>query len=451
MNPLVLDSGNTTNVAGIRLYTGQPFHGYWLRGNVVNLGSTHIGSSGIPESVYGTRQTVGLSWNNITGEAYMYASGYTKTIDISAEQITQLSRLNIGARNGVNPLNGTLHQFEVGNEYISPIEMEKRIQSKVDRIVIVGAGQSLERGALISQETGSDVGYRSLILELNQMDNTKEVLYYGGAQGGSSLFKQNSSSAQYWWDEDTDAAGTMLQRLYDNLEIHEIAPTHLSWSQGEQDAVFLNQIGRQTEAEYKAKLRLMFEDVRNRYGDVQIYIKIIGRRTDGGNANTGGTQSVRNAQLELINELDYVHYAGDQYHVGLFDGVHPLDLGYEKIFAQEARFIALEGAFSPVPEIMEVTRNSNEITVMFDGVSDLQPQTNISGFTYIDSAGTEISILDASATNNIVTITLSTTPPDDNGLLYYIFDKADGLMLGNEIVDAGNGNVPLRSKKITGV
>jgi len=230
-------------------------------------------------------------------------------------------------------------------------------------------------------------------------------------------------------------------------------PTHLSWSQGEQDAVFFNTSGRPSEDDYKNNPNEMFEDIRIRYGDVKIFVKLIGRRTDGANTNDGGTQSVRNAQIELMNELSYVHYAGDQYHVGLFDGVHPLDSGYDVIFSEEARLISAEinGNSTDILSVSNATRSGTTIQVEVSGADDIAPDVNIDGFSYIGSDGSEIDIVTATAIGTVITLTLDTTPIDQQGTLYYIYDQAETFAPVNGVVDSNDTSRVLRSTKIDGL
>ena len=125
--PLILDDGSTANVMGLRLYASQPYAGYWIRGNSINIESTHMASTGVPAFTYGAEMTVGLAWNNITGQAYISAEGYIKNMDISAEDILNLNRLSVVSRSGSNPLDGTVHSFEIGSKYITPSEMAIRL------------------------------------------------------------------------------------------------------------------------------------------------------------------------------------------------------------------------------------------------------------------------------------------------------------------------------------
>ena len=445
--PLILDNGTTANLMGIRLYSGQPYAGYWIRGNGVNLASTHMSLSGVPAFTEGARRTVGLSWSNITGKAYIYSGGFIREIDISAQDITGLSRLSVVSRGGSGALDGFVHAFEIGDQYISPAQMETRIQARLNRMIVAGAGQSLERGALVSQESGSDAGYQALVSTLAAEVPTQEVLYYGRGEGGASLFKQNNSVNEYWWDEDTDIPGTMLQRLYDELDDGGLVPTHLSWAQGEQDALFLNMTGRPIKADYKAKLQLLFQDMRARYGDVQIYIKIIGRRTSG-NVNEGGTQDIRDVQIELINALPYVHFATEQYHVPLFDSIHPSDVGYVDIFTQQAKSMAASISY---PSLVSAVASGSNVTVILSNDINLPSNTNVNGFSYIASDGNEIDITNAMGTGNSVTLTLASTPIDQNGTLYYVYDDASDLNIAQIIESSGTEVYPMRSGKIENV
>lgn len=448
--PLVLDDGSTDNVAGLRLFSGVEYYGYWLRGkDGTSLGAFNMSSSGCPQLTYGTRGSYGVSWDNTAGTAYIYSGGFKKDLDISAEDIVYLDRINVDGRNGGTQLDGDIKYFDVGSKYITPTEMEARMSSALSRRVIGGAGQSLEKYALDSEEDGSQSGYDALIGGLNTYNASREYVYIGTAEGGSSVFKQNNSSSEYWWDEDTDTAGTMLTRMYNTFDEFGVTPTDISWSQGEQDALFLNKSGRQTEAQYKAKLQLVFEDMREKYPNVKIWVKIIGTRADGGNTNDGGTQSVRNAQLELIEELSYVYFGAEQYHATLEDNLHFDNAGNADVFGNQAKSMASQtGDFveNPTgPEMTTVIRSGAVITIDTDSTS-IPNSSTVEGFAYFDNSGSEVSITSAVVNDNQITINLSS---DSNGTLYYPYDRLDSINRSNVIKDGDD--MPLRSKTVKGL
>lgn len=443
--PLIVDDGSTNNLIGIRLYAGSMTPGYWIRGNGGNLVSAVIADSNLlPGMALGSRVTVGLSWDNELGAAYIYYNGGVTVLDISGARITGLTRLNIKSRDNDGEFDSTVHFVAAGSDFIAPAFMEQLIAENTGRLAVAGAGQSLELGYIYSQETSGQSGYDAM-LDSYEAATGREVFYVDLAQGGSSLFKKNSTVSEYWWDEDTDSPGTMLTQLYDRLDAFNIKPHVLSWSQGEQDALFLDMASRPTGAEYKAKLQLLFEDVRARYGNVQIYLKVIGRRT-GANPNVGGVQAVRNAQLELIEELDYLHFGGEQYHVGLTDTVHPDDAGYAEIGAAQGRIMA---GGSAGPRISGWSRSGAAVTVNIahDGGTDITPSASIEGFTFMVD-GAPVSISSAVRTDaSTITLSLASTPSGSTEELYYIYDASETLDIAYTVRDNSAHAMPLRSYK----
>lgn len=452
--PLCLDSGNTSNLAGFRLYSGNSVPGYWTRGNGANLQTSSMaGPTLVLDMVFGKKITLGLAWDNANDTAYMYVNGQIKTLDISAQDITGSTRLNVKDRSNGGELDGTIHAFEVGNQYITPYQMGQRIKRRMDQLVLVGAGQSLELGSIITNETGGQGPYNQVVEDL-ETGTSKEIFYYNKAEGGSAVFKLNNSVSEYWWDEDTDVPGTMLERMFDDCDAYGIVPDYIPWSQGEQDALFLNKAGRQTEAEYKAALKKIFEAMHEKWPYAKILVKIIGRRTSG-NTNVGGTQSLRNAQIELIDELSYVYRSSEQYSEELTDAVHPTDAGYLNIFDTMARQILnMEGHTQSNlagPRVTGYSRAGTTVTVTIehDGGTDFTPTTGIEGFRFfVDS--TEVTINSAVRTDaTTITLTLATDPSGSEEL-YYIYDLEDTMDIANVVKDNSSKTMPLQSVKIEG-
>lgn len=456
--PLGLDDGSTSNLVAIRIFGGAnpDIAGSWFRGSGGNIsGATaSMNGSGVYEFVHGSRVSMGISWNNLTGEAYAYSGGFVRTFSISARIIQELDRLFINGRNGNNAFTGTIHQLEVGNKYITPAQLEERIQNNTNRVRIAGEGQSLEVGSTNSQESGGQGGYDALISGLTAQQSGIEYMYRNLALGGSSVFQANAPSTEperFWYNENTDSAGDALLEAFSTLDQFGIVPSYVSWSQGEADALQIGRAGRPARDAYKGALLRVFELTRERYGDVQFVLKIIGRRPSG-NSNPLGTQAVRQAQLELIEEHDFIYFGAEQYHVALTDDVHPADVGYDDIFGNEAKQLSqiiYGGVNNPTgPEISSVTRSGTTITVTVN-TSVFTPTTGIEGFHYFDSTGAEISITSATASSDLVTLVLSSTPTDSNGRLLYIFDREETLNISNVIRDADS--MPLRTAIVTGV
>jgi hypothetical protein len=437
--PVILNQGSSTNTAAIFLDNNIDFPGSLYRASGGGNRKDNLSVAGGLRPIYGTKQFVGLSWDNSRRTGYVYSHGYSRTRAQTAD-LVNFSSLELRDYSG-----GDIYAVEMGNQYLTPEQMEARMIFGRNRHHIRGGGQSLRQRWINSDETSTDIGYETFMSRLQTNIPDDVFTYQNSAVSGSGLMKANDSTTS-WWDETTGSPGPSLLSMYSSIDATGIAPTIFTWSQGQNDALDLDESVSPTFAEYKTSLKAMFDHIRTTYGDVQIFIDIIGRKTSG-NSNVGGTQGVRNAQLELIEENDYIHFGAEEYIAPLYDNEHPLDAGYVTIATNGADSISeYLGATLPNakgPRITSATRNGQTITVNTDDTT----LTGSEGFVYIGSDDTAINISSQTVSNGVITLTLDSAPIDTNGTLYYIYDLVGTETLAN--LFTGLNSKPLRSYKTT--
>ena len=191
--------------------------------------------------------------------------------------------------------------------------------------------------------------------------------------------------------------------------------------------------------------------MRARFGNLQIIIQRIGRRTSF--ANTGGTQAVREVQQELIDAYSWCHEGPESYDQALFDSVHPDDAAYAVLGPRAARAVAaamgdtVPGALGPRMTGAVRTGTSVTVTVAHDSGTDFTPASGLDGFSFFDGAA-PISITAAVRTNaTTITLTLASTPTGVE-TLYYGYDAMVELNTANVVRDNSALTLPLRAEKI---
>ncbi|NQZ13245.1 MAG: hypothetical protein HRT94_00275 [Alphaproteobacteria bacterium] len=438
----VIHDGSSSDTVGLRLHSSN----HALRGYVRAASSSQFTSNNSDVHMPNLCYSGGIRWNST--EVQLLSNGSERSGTMSALP-NGLTRFEIGARNsGASPIHGHVQEVEIGKLDINETVLGRKLQRSSD-IIIGGSGQSLMRGHFISQETNSDEGHLEHRRIIGKYLREKSVVMVDGSTGSSAASK-TSNDTNYWWDLATDTAGPAFDTFINNMANAAVVPTYILWAQGEEDS---HHIGSNTSrAQYKQALESIFTGMRHTYGDIPVFIQRIGRRT--GFSNTGGVQTIREVQEELIAENDWCFEAAESYDTTLYDQVHLDDNGYMSVAARNSAAILLQqnaqANVTTGPEITDATLVGNTVTVTLshDAGDNFTPSSNIEGFIFHDGS-TSISITSTEQTNaTTITLTLASTPSEPTKTLYYGYDDMVGLNTSNIVRDNSADQLPLRTAKI---
>lgn len=433
----VLNDGGSSHTIGIRMHTSNNS----IRGYVRSAGANILTTANNDTQVNGILNAAGLRWN--ASEAELISAGlYTNATMTLPSGINQLE---LGARNGgTSPMNGYIESIYISKDNVTSEQLGKLLQKSGD-MVVAGGGQSLIRGHFVSQESSGEDGklkHRDII---GNIKRGSTITLIDGSTGGSAASK-TSNDTNYWWDLATSSRGPAFDSFYAEIADSHARPTHILWAQGEDDS---HQIGTNTSTtQYKQAVEAIFADMRITFGDIPVYIQMIGRRSSF--ANTGGIQAVRNIQKELIVENSWCFEASEIYDQTLYDGVHVVDAGYEVIAERNALALTNSvGATGPMLKSASLSGSIITVTLAHDTGTDFTPSSGISGFRFFDDSA-EINIASAVRTDaNIVTLTLDSTPVESTKTLYYGYDDMANITIGNILKDNALIPMPLRTASIS--
>jgi len=437
----VAHDGSTSDTIGIRLDSNDHDARAFLRAGSTLQFTSSNSDIHVPQSL----NAAGITWDS--SDALLLSGGMSTTTSMT-QTPTGIDRLDLGSRNGGSgPLFGHIQMIEIGTDKLDAKQLGAKMLKPSD-IILGCAGQSLMRGHFISQESSSEAGKQKHREILNPLFPEKSVVLVNGSTSGSAASK-TTDDVNYWWDLTTSSRGPAMDTFYTETDDKGIKPTAILWAQGEADS---HDIGGDTSrAEYKQALESIFDDFRATLGPIPVFMQRIGRRTTF--SNTGGVQTVREVQQELIDENDWCFDAAEIYDVDLDDQVHPDDAGYITIAQRNALSLAdyFEISRSYLgPQITGATRDGTSVTVglSHDGGNDFTPSDSIGGFAFFDDTS-EISISAAVRTNaTTITLTLAGTPSSGTETLYYGYDDMNGITVSNIVKDNAATSLPLRTATI---
>ena len=225
-------------------------------------------------------------------------------------------------------------------------------------IKIVAMGQSLARGLFVSYETRSSIGIDSL--KRHFQAGAQVPVEIEDASVPATPLLSRYRKRRSWWNETAMKPGRLLSQALVSSPQADI----VLWSQGETDA----EDPDLDLAVYEACLRSLFLRLRETYGCL-VVCNLIGRRMDG---NDETTQQIDQIQRKLANELAFVVEGSEQYHVDLFDNVHPNDAGFSQIGALcgQAMIAACLGHENLYPTVTKVVAKENIVGFYLDGPTD---------------------------------------------------------------------------------
>ncbi len=440
----VLHDGSTANTIGLRLSNTT----FDLLAYVRVASSSIFTSSNNDIHVAPAMHGAAITWK--ADEAMTLSGGMPKLSSAISNAPSGLTRLEIGARNGgTSPLQGHVQYIDIGHGYMDAKMLGGKLMRQTDAGIACG-GQSLMGGHFKSQGSNSEGGKQKLRATMGAALPERLVVPVNGATGGSAASK-TSNGTDYWWDPDTDTAGPMLTHFYSEMDKAGVRATAILWAQGEEDG---HDIGiTTTPAQYKESLEAIFAHMRARLGPIPVFIQRIGRR-NGGYTNTGGVQTVRNIQAELIAAHDWCHDAAETFDQGLHDQVHLSDAGY--VAAAERNALALLPLFNADlstrlgPRITGAIRSgtSVSVTLSHSGGTDITPASSLSGFVFMDDES-PITINAAVRTNaTTITLTLNATPTSGIERLHYGYDDMPGINTANIVKDNATPANCLRTSMI---
>jgi lysophospholipase L1-like esterase len=402
------------------------------------------------------KRTLVISWDN--GAGYFMSGGSRRDME-SFDIPTGINTLSIGSYlKGKYPLNGKIHWYQIGAGYLTPEKAEEIIaKHETNQVLLVAAGQSLAEGYWYSREDDhSNGGFKTLVRQITGNLPASRVVAIESSVGGASIIKRHDAQGRYWWDEDLDAPGPLLEKMYHELDQVGLIPQYILWVQGEQDALKIELSARAgTAQEYENQLLKVLKHIRSRYPEVKVFVNIIGRRLANIN-NENGTQIIRAIQKKIIREHDWIHHGVEQYDATLFDDVHPNNASYENLGRSVGELISKHILKNkkeyPGPVISGVSRKGKNIIVELrhNEGKDFTPKEGISGFVYFDQVGKPIDIVSLKHLGpKKLQLILEKEPVPGGDKLYYIYDTADDVDVSAVVRDNSKFMYPLASAQFS--
>lgn len=436
-------NGSSADTMGIRISKVDTSLQAWVRDDSVSMNVYDDDTA----HVAGELQAAAISWK--PGTSTTAHAGVLK-ITTYATDPSGFTELDFGHRNGaVDSLWGHVSRGEIGAAPLSGSNFGGRLYLPGD-VLAIGGGQSLMVGHFNSQESGSAAGRAKFIETVAATRKDNVCVFINGATGSTAASK-TSNPTSYWWDLATSTRGPAFDTFYNYIANAGFRPNVIFWAQGEEDS---HHIGIDTSRQqYKDALNAIFADMRTTLGDIPIVIQRIGRR--GSFATTGGVQTVREVQKEIIAANSWCHDGPEIYDQPLFDQVHLTDAGYVVVAQRDARkFLSVLGeSVSGVdgPRIVSASRSGTSVTVTLahDAGTDFTPTSGISGFRFFDDAS-EITISAAVRTNaTTITLTLASAPTGSVKTLYYGYDAMLTINTANIVKDNAAISMPLRTATVS--
>jgi hypothetical protein len=436
------DGSSSANTTGFREDGDADLRGY------VRVASSNFNTTSNDDTIIRDTTAVGIFKFSNTGSSLL--SGQELSATAHGALADGLTTINVGSRNaGAEAADLTVRDFTVvrGDKNLKYINSQAYNSSD---FVVAGGGQSLLVGHFVAQSgTGFNGGEIEFRTTIGDTATGKACVFIEGATGSTAAAKTSNPSA-YWWDNATDTRGTAFDTFYNAIDTLGYTPNYVLWSQGEEDSHQIDVLT--TKAEYKQALLSIFTDMRATYGNLEIYIQAIGRRTSF--TNTGGIQAVREAQQELASEYSWIHIASHSYDVGLFDAVHLDDAGYVTVAERSANKMLVDKEYGVTGSavgmsITSAVRSGTSVTVTLshDAGTDFTPTSGIEGFVFHDD-GSAITVNSAVRTDaNTITLTLASEPSGVEEL-YYGFDAMLGINTANIVKDNSATTLPLIPTKV---
>lgn len=445
----IANDGTTSNTVGMRIDSTGKLFGY-VRGSGADK---HVASNNDTQ-IADTVNSAAITW--ASGTATIVSGGLKKTVSYSGNP-TGLDILNFAA-NAANAgaRNLTIYDAYWGNSSKTLAELQQYLFHPND-ILAAGGGQSLLGGLFDSQDSGAETGKQNFRTAIHSgLVDGETVVFANGSTGGSAAAKTTDPST-FWWDVEGGVEGQMLTNFKLDMASSGLIPNVLIWSQGESDSLKIPSLT--TKAQYKSALLSIFTDIRSTYGAMPVIIQGIGRHL--GLGDTGGVLAVRDVQLDLASEYDWIHYGPDSYDVSLFDNVHLSDAGYATMGTRLGNKVldvfGYTVASADGPTVASASRSTTAVTVELthDSGTDFTPTTAIEGFRFFHSDDederdqTEISITGAVRTDaDTITLTLASEPTKNYETLWYIYDSESSLTVANTVVDNASLPTPLKAARI---
>lgn len=428
-------TGFTNTIALRNLGTRSKMVGRFYGGSTQEL---NIDLGGMSKN---RRLPMAASWKNGGSVRGIIGAGrYTE--EVLANDITGMDRIYLGGRAFVQDFNGHLQDITFYPTELTVAQAGAQMIKTGNRTIIAG-GQSNMAGYESQQNDGTNGGQRALLDTYDSFKISTENFIANGATNGSKLIKDGLND-DWWYDPATTSFGPSYD-YWANVAAACANSTSdaIIWDQGESD------VG-ESKADYKAALKIVFDQMRTVVGNIPVVIVPMGGRTD---SQQTGYQIIREAQQELAAENAYIHLAPEKFDNELeLSGTHLTDDGYisnaprviRKVMSVAGETVA-GGVDGPI--ITGHTRSGATVTVTIshDGGTDFTPTSDINGFVFFDDA-TEINISSAVRTNaTTITLTLASLPTGVE-TIYYGY----GALFGDDLTklvrdNDSNGALPLRS------
>lgn len=322
-----------------------------------------------------------------------------------------------------------------------------------DVITFAGEGQSLTGQLWNSTESGSNAGITQVKSQIQDNFPKHRIDDYAGYNGGSAV-AFSSNNIEYWWDEVNDTYGVELIRFLEDCNADNKRLDIIHDDIGHDDAHVIDKTGEVTGAQWKEYKKKIYDVFRLVWPNVKILRRPMHRRA--AFSNTGGYQTIREKEKELISENSWIYENAEMYDLALFDNVHNTDAAIAieapRTGRRASQILGASVSGSTVGlSVLSAVIDGINITVQLslDGGTGFAPTTNIQGFKFFDD-GIEIPI--ASTTGDgiqTINIVLDNAPTGSEQVLYYGHDAMLDITDLTKIVrDNSAQQLPLRTANI---
>ncbi len=267
----------------------------------------------------------------------------------------------------------------------------------------------------------------------------------------SSYDASGDTGARYYWDDTTSSKGARYTAEIDPVSDKDTY-TAVKVDLGQSDGI--NTSFPHTKAQYKTFYKEFLAQIKSDFPNATIFMNILNRTRQSGDFDAG-YNLVRQAQLEIIDEVSYVVRGIDVYDLEMTDNFHLTQAGAEEYAEREARKIAkhfgkpVTGALGPYITNLVSRTDRVEFDVVHDGGTDWTAPSG-TGAIAVEDDGTatgDVSVTRTDATSGVIILPEGEAPLHGSTLEGFV-NYGDGGALGatpSVAIDNATNPLPFRS------
>lgn len=326
----------------------------------------------------------------------------------------------------------------------------------VNDAITLATGQSLQDRLFTADSGAGDTAFQ-----------TEAALYFPGTITHTDAAATNQyltkasydasgdTGGRYYWDDSTSSKGTRYTAEIDPVTSKDTY-TAIKLDLGQSDGV--NTSFPHTKSAYKTYFKEFLAQLKSDFPNAVIFMNILNRTTTTGDFDAN-YNIVRQAQLEIIDEVSYVVRGIDCYDLPMVDNFHFTQAGAEDYAEREARRIANHyrnfGAGSLGPYISNLQYKTDRITfdVNHDAGTDWTAPSGAGGFAVEDDSTAlgAVTVTRTDATSGLILLPEGEAPLTGSTVQAFV-NYGDGGALGSTpsvAKDNATNALPFRSAVIT--